>query len=522
MAWVYQTIEEIVKPIKGKEDKKTLKSILEVADDDTDWNADSNKWGGWPTTKQQKLRCDMQSIKKIKTWSFNSSVGRELKVSGKTNQIVFKVGEQEVTFEGSDKLTSSQKPFAKGTGSLSSALQTKLQEKGSAYIFDLAINKNRVYNKWIHIKTKNNGEAYEGLKKIWKDDGGLDDVEDTWIINFFKQHKELLPEVGSTKFTDVQRDGGFMDFIEDFVIKNYGKLINSKKDNWNPADIWLIREESKIIQQIKDACGGKKTSTASAEIQLSQLNAIMRQLWKQKFLMGISLKKIDGAKATFKKVNVSTKFLERVTQISKMGEYTVQTAGALKPLCNLNTEDDGKGGKKWESDDCRIRVKGGSKSWDFQIKRNVTSSSKLKWDNLKFEPTEGGKGGARMGKASVFLLSDLFEAQGVDFKNDKKNAEYPYEESDWTTSKQQKYKTKITKLMGHGVDCGVDDAQVAVDNMTEVFKTHPDAANSKCMQVSYMLAMFSLNKEKRNKVGTDMVFYASKEGKRFGPHGKIY
>ena len=32
----------------------------------------------------------------------------------------------------------------------------------------------------------------------------------------------------------------------------------------------------------------------------------------------------------------------------------------------------------------------------------------------------------------------------------------------------------------------------------------------------------SLNKEKRNKVGTDMVFYASKEGKRFGPHGKIY
>ena len=42
------------------------------------------------------------------------------------------------------------------------------------------------------------------------------------------------------------------------------------------------------------------------------------------------------------------------------------------------------------------------------------------------------------------------------------------------------------------------------------------------MQISYMEAMFSLSKDKRDKIGTDMVFYASKEGKRFGPHGKIY
>ena len=229
MAWVYKTSDDILNTIKDKEDKKTLKSIIEVADDDTDWNVDSAKWGGRPTTKQQKLRGDTQSIKKIKTWSYNATAGRALKVSGKTNQIVFKVGKQNVTFEGSDKLTTSQKPFSRGTSSLSSALQTKLQEKGSAYIFDLAINKNRVYNKWIHIKTNNNGEAYKGLKKIWKDDGGLDDVEDTWIINFYKQHKVLLPEVGNAKFQDVQRDGGFMEFIETFVIQNYGKLINSKK-----------------------------------------------------------------------------------------------------------------------------------------------------------------------------------------------------------------------------------------------------------------------------------------------------
>ena len=44
MAWVYKTSDDILNTIKDKEDKKTLKSIIEVADDDTDWNVDSAKW----------------------------------------------------------------------------------------------------------------------------------------------------------------------------------------------------------------------------------------------------------------------------------------------------------------------------------------------------------------------------------------------------------------------------------------------------------------------------------------------
>ena len=340
------------------------------------------------------------------------------------------------------------------------------------------------------------------------------------MINFFKQHKAILPEVGNAKFHDVNRDGGFMEFIEGFVVKEYGTIIKSKKDNWNPADIWLVKDEEKIIQQIKDACGGSNKSSASAAIQLAQLNAIMRQLWNQKYLMGISLKKVDGAKATFKKVNISQKFLDKVSRISEMGEYEVGLTGIHTPLCKLTIGDDGKSGKSWNADDCRIRVKGGRSSWDFQIKRNVTSSSRLKYDNLKFEPTQKGYGGARMGKAAVFLIEELFTAQGLRFTNNKNN--FPWDSNAFNESQQRLYRMKINKLIRNGVDIGGIQAQEAVDNLVEVFKDHPDSANSKCMQISYMNAMFSLDKDKRNKVATDMVFYASKEGKRFGPHGKIY
>ena len=51
---------------------------------------------------------------------------------------------------------------------------------------------------------------------------------------------------------------------------------------------------------------------------------------------------------------------------------------------------------------------------------------------------------------------------------------------------------------------------------------YPGAGNSKLMQISWLHKLYSLDQLKRDKIGTDMFFYASKTGKRFGPHGKIY
>ena len=47
-----------------------------------------------------------------------------------------------------------------------------------------------------------------------------------------------------------------------------------------------------------------------------------------------------------------------------------------------------------ETQDSRIIVKDGSRTYSFQIKTTSSTS----YDNLKFEPTEKTKGAARMGK----------------------------------------------------------------------------------------------------------------------------
>ena len=240
--------------------------------------------------------------------------------------------------------------------------------------------------------------------------------------------------------------------------------------------------------------------------------------------MGISLKKVDGKTAKYVEVNVSTKFLEKVSNISKMGSYQLGQTGQEQPLCNMEVKEGSKNNQwVWDSDDCRIRVRARSKLYDFQIKRNVTSSSRLSYDNLKFEPTEQGKGGARMGKAATFLVEELLHNEGVPFKNDKNDPMYPKTYELFDERKEQEYKIKLENIKRAGVNIGVS-VEDAITNLKLVFQegNAPDAANSKLMQITFMDTIMSASMEKRNKIATDLVFMAGKIGARFGPHGKIY
>ena len=537
MAAVAKTKDDILNIIKEKKDKDRMKVLMESAGNVATWNAD--QFLRWPKVNNKGkvlaivIMTEPESVKSIQGKHRNDKD----KTAGKIGEIQFTInGLQIVKFRASENLKYATSAFSRGTQSVSAHLRTKLQEKGSALVFDLAINKDRVFDKWQDLKYKYNGEAYNGLKKIWKDDASLDDVESEWMINFYKQHKALLPRVGSNKFHSVNRDGGFMEFIEQFVIDEFGHILKgggggkAQKDNWNPADIWLVNDEDKIIEHIKKEIGssiygsGNKQSTASAEIQLRQLNYIMRQLFKQKKLMGISLKKVDGKTAKYVEVNVSTKFLEKVSQISKMGSYQLGQTGQEQPLCNMDVKE-GKRNNQWvwDSDDCRIRVRARSKLYDFQIKRNVTSSSKLSYDNLKFEPTEQGKGGARMGKAATFLVEELLHNEGVPFKNDKNDPKYPKTYELFDERQEQDYKNKLENIKRAGVDIGVS-VEDAITNLKLVFQegNAPDAANSKLMQITFMDTIMSASMDKRNKIATDLVFMAGKMGARFGPHGKIY
>ena len=541
MAFVFVTEDRILDAITEKTDKSKMKSIMDSAGDDVRWNInDKDRKNGkivaWPLmaagkptkknptgTKPIVIKTDEIAIKAIQTKYRNDTDH----TGGKVGEINFTInGVQQVTFRKETNLKPD--PRVRTTNSLKEAEATRLQELGSAYIFDLAINQNKVYGNWKDIKTKDGGEAYEGLKRIWWENYRIPDVEDEWIQNFYKQHKALLPKVGNSKFDDVNREGGFMDFITDFVLDEFGHLLGGKKDSWNPADIWLIKNEASVIQQIKREVGGtgNSASKAIASVQLKQLNQIFRQLYKQNIVMGISLKKVTGTRAKYVTVNISQKFMNKVGKISELGSYTVGK-GSEKPQCKLDTKDDN-GGKTFETQDTRLFVDARGTLYNFQIKQNSTSSS-LKYDNLKFEPTAKGAGAARIGKAPVHMVMALLKAHGIDFKNNHNDKEYPrsYDgQADGFTTKslgyEEKYKQKLERISKH-VTLGVDVDQ-AVQNLKLIFMSEnaPDTANSKCMQITFLDEFFKKDEKTRNQIGTDMVFLASKIGARFGPHGKIY
>ena len=119
----------------------------------------------------------------------------------------------------------------------SSAELTAMQERGSAWIMRRAIKDNK---KYINADSISKDPKYKELKKLYPV------IDKAWINTFFLQQKKMLHEFSNAKFKEFNRDEGFMAFITNLVREKFGI---SQKDNWNPADIWLIANPKKIEQQ---------------------------------------------------------------------------------------------------------------------------------------------------------------------------------------------------------------------------------------------------------------------------------
>ena len=143
----------------------------------------------------------------------------------------------------------------------------------------------------------------------------------------------------------------------------------SQKDNWDPADIWLIEDEEKArksIDRILNRGAGRKTDS-----RLKEFNAMMRVLFNSKKVFGISLKKTGSGSARIKFYN-DTK--QSFTDQASM-EFRYNYA-----LCKLGTKRDKAGDQTLSSQDTRFVVEqGNGAQHDFQIKaNNSTDFSGLK------------------------------------------------------------------------------------------------------------------------------------------------
>ena len=468
-------------------------------------------------------------------------------------------------------------PRLKTSKDLSDSKITQMQELGSAWVFRRAIKDNRTWKKWEDMKTDNG--TITQLKSIWRKVGGVEwssMVDDQWLKSFYKQQKALLDEIGQPKFTEFARSSHytlpgskkgetFMEWVSD-LIKDEFDIGN--KDNWNPADIWLIKDEKKWREKIEESVKTPRSmslkSEGSVKAQLAQFNEIFRALYRTKQIIGISLKKVGKGPAIYKEVNVSAKFFKNL----KTTEMKFESAKCLlgvkkigidsKGMIDLAKESKsiqkGRGNTGFptiESQDTVMVVTHKPKTFKVQIKANDST----KFSNLKWEPTEKGKGAARMGKATRELVFDLMKEYDIyqywkpystkNKQNPEEYQSYPYNIDEFCGPKLKdspdqgydqsynlvgpwkEYFEMIDFLGRQRVTLGPNQKPInAVVNLKETFQegSQPFVANSKCMQIRWLYAFYKglQTKAMRDKFCTDLIFLASKEGLRYGPFGKIY
>ena len=347
---------------------------------------------------------------------------------------------------------------------------TAMQELASAWVFKRSIQDNvRFQNVGSLFKDKT---TYDEIVNIWikaskgkiknKEEAELSLMEGDWVDNFYKQNDTLLKKIGDPNFTVFTRGATkgfmsgwydqtdtFMDWVGDYV-KNEFKI--AKKDNWDPADIWLLKNESKHRKEIIEAMKGPTTSKKEGVVManLTQFNDIFRELFKKKEVIGISLKKVSGKVAKWKLVNVTEDFFKGIEAIEmsyegskcKFGPGVVTEKQAERGRRKLKLPTTA-GSFSLETQETMISIKdtANNKKYEIQIKANDNS----KFDNLKYEPKDKSSSSARLGKATGSYVDDLVEFYGIKGWK-RRHQDYPKTAEEFNENEQKKYLDMIIKL----------------------------------------------------------------------------
>ena len=482
-----------------------------------------------------------------------------------------------------------------GDGSVNEATMTQMQELSSAWVFKRAIQNNPNWGKWEDIR--NDHDTFSEIKRIWQHVGKVnwvDDVDNQWIENFYEQQKELISKIQRPEFTEFVRSEDyqlpktagpnairptgqtFMEWVTTYIKQEF-EIGN--KDNWNPADIWLIKNEERHKNYFKEHTAvGPYKGDGMIIAQLKQFNEIFRQMYISKEIMGISLKKVGKGAATYKEINVTQEYFKNIEATSmkltgvkcylgtkrinikvdtnkKSPTYQQEIVDEVAEARAIRKGLGTTGYPTIETQDSWLFIKDEDNSVEYKVQIKNTGTSGF--DNLKFEPTQVGKGSARMGKATREFVFDIMEAYGILSKFPKTHQQHPKTKATFQQTQKnqlgQKIKDITAKCKRLGMtlittnDTGKADNKTSLDwgsidvpsvkgpiNIAETLGKKNEAwtANSKLQQISFLNAVLSLPLEGEKSINhfcTDLIYLAAKQGRRggyyntgYGPFGKIY
>jgi len=401
--------------------------------------------------------------------------------------VLVKAGQYLPLFEGYKWTEIDKSPYSGLGGGKSDGKTTAMQERASLFAIQKSIENNGYNNQTQFFKLYR-----EDLKKIYPD------MNEEWENGIFQQQLTTQREVGNTRYAHYSRDDGFMDYITQTCKQLYGI---SQKDNWNPADVWLVSDLNAVKNELNAKIRDNSTS-------LQEFNAILRTMFKERKVVGISLKKISGRVARWELTNMDN------VDVFEDGKYAYSYNSNSTNYFSLKNDSE------FHSSDTVLRLNG-EKEQKIQIRQNSAG-----FNNLKMETTTVGASSARGGKAPLDMVSNIFRDYNIESSRWRRNQNYP-RTLDEFKAKSSVHMDRYMQLMSSGkmelTKLGSVSKEKFEENVCAVFSSkRPDIANSKLMQLDLCNTIFSLSDSQIDNLLTDILFISQKKGDIFGPFAKLY
>ena len=209
--------------------------------------------------------------------------------------------------------------------------------------------------------------------------------------NSFRLTKEALNTLLGTDFEKKYNIIHDATSISNFhnIITIFCKVIKTNKDSWNPADMWLISKthqknvEETLHNILINSSGNNKKNL------INQFNSKIYELYKNKYLIPVSLKQITNNKYSIEENNVPNAIIP---------SYDVEIK---KLICNMKMDT-------VEIGSFSFLNKVNKQKITFQTKGYPNSSASVQTEIT----SDGTKTGGRLGKVPAVIIKNVYEEYG--------------------------------------------------------------------------------------------------------------
>ena len=212
-----------------------------------------------------------------------------------------------------------------------------------------------------------------------------------WVNTYYRSAVMLAKFLKKGTGYNWSRDGGFMDWSTNVA----HKLGYSKKDNWNPADIWVVsqKKENWYKTHIEEVVN----SSLELDVKRDMVNRLLNIGMRQQHVIGVSLKKISK-KGKLQEVNFAK---NQTDEVEKAGFYS--PTGSRLGVAVKKT------GYEYEKVTSEMTAKSKIHTKDIKLRISCTSGSKFA--NVSMIARED-KGEAQLGQVPTKKIKSFFNSCG--------------------------------------------------------------------------------------------------------------